>query len=335
MHVKHTVHCCRHPTNNNDQKRTTTTTTPPPPPPRTPARSAPPSLFLSPLQSKRWGSVYVTSSPDSSSLAHGYLTLPPNPPHHSYPSTPFASSPLPLLALSLALWQPLLLRFRRVFLFLQLLNRSHIYSCRHTQRKAGAATSSLAPRHSPLHPWAVCGFPRLLFYLCTHLVTSVAIVSCCLTYNPHHQHHHTYTGFLCPPSTLFFCFPKLCTYPILPSTSSLADPLFPIFFRHAVAKKVHSCIPTAAPFSGRAQPHQLALFLLPITEILLRFVDPASPPSAFTIDRIVLSSNKLYLFFQVCLLYRPPFVQACHILPRFKAFSLQLATADTWSPGRG
>lgn len=160
-------------------------------------------------------------------MAHGYLTLPPNPPPLTtpIPQPHFSSSPLPLLAPSLSPSLAFITRYRCVF-FLHTVPKikcalipADVHS--RTRRQPAAAflpdTSTL-----PSIP-GLCarGFPRFLFYLCTHFVTPAPSLSFLLSdLPPIPSAHHTLLTllfFFYPPPPLFFCFPKLCTYPIPPN----------------------------------------------------------------------------------------------------------------------
>lgn len=78
------------------------------------------------------------------------------------------------------------------------------------------------------------GFPLCLFYLCSHSMTPVPPVSCCLTYTPPHRQTHTASH---PP----FCFPKRYTYPI--NASARSEKPFSLFLFPTLCREIYRRLP--------------------------------------------------------------------------------------------
>lgn len=79
------------------------------------------------------------------------------------------------------------------------------------------------------------GFPLFLFYLCTHSMTPVPPVPCCLTYPSTHPPTHSFSPpFLFPPTVHIVSYPCLCS---LRKTSFFFPPLsFPVSMSRKISK---------------------------------------------------------------------------------------------------
>lgn len=118
----------------------------------------------------------------------------------------------PLFALSLALWQPLLLHVTAtVFVPTVPKIKPDLFLQTYTAEHAGSHQQPSSQTH-PLSPpslGCLCGGFLAFFFIS-------ALTSWPLP--PHHHRHHTYTGFFFFLTPLIFSVsPELCTYPILPS----------------------------------------------------------------------------------------------------------------------
>lgn len=170
-------------------------------------------------------------------MAHGYLTLPPDPPPSSQlPSlNPIFVLPSPTLRpLPLSLWQPLLVHVAAVLFVptVPKIKSAFLPADVRSRRRRQPPAVPPPQTHSPLHPWALCAGVSSLSILSLHSLRDPCpppSVPRCLTYPPSPLLTIHTQGFFLPPPPFFFPFSPYCAQtPSFPG-SSRSDPPFPIF----------------------------------------------------------------------------------------------------------